>query len=58
MIGDANEISVIFPDGTRLKAEIIGKDSKVDLAVLKVKSDKPLKAVKFGDSDTLRPATG
>ncbi|WP_420846274.1 DegQ family serine endoprotease [Microvirga brassicacearum] len=55
VIGDANDISVIFPDGTRLKAEIIGKDSKVDLAVLKVKSDKPLKAVKFGNSDLLRP---
>ncbi|WP_210484902.1 DegQ family serine endoprotease [Microvirga antarctica] len=55
VIGDANDISVIFPDGTRLKAEIIGKDSKVDLAVLKVKSDKPLKAVKFGNSDVMRP---
>ncbi|MGO4524369.1 DegQ family serine endoprotease [Microvirga sp. 2MCAF35] len=55
VIGDANDISVIFPDGTRLKAEIVGKDSKVDLAVLKVKSDKPLKAVKFGDSDSIRP---
>jgi len=58
VIGDANDISVIFPDGTRLKAEIVGKDSKVDLAVLKVKSDKPLKAVKFGNSDALRPGTG
>ena len=55
VIGDANDISVIFSDGTRLKAEIIGKDSKVDLAVLKVKSDKPLKAVPFGDSDGIRP---
>src|ERR687890_21582 len=55
VIGDANDISVIFPDGTRLKAEIVGKDSKVDLAVLKVKSDKPLRAVKFGDSDSIRP---
>ena len=55
VIGDANDISVIFSDGTRLKAEIIGKDSKVDLAVLRVKSDKPLKAVPFGDSDNIRP---
>jgi serine protease Do len=55
VIGDANDISVIFPDGTRLKAEIVGKDSKVDLAVLKVKSDKPLKAVSFGDSEAIRP---
>ena len=55
MIGDANEIFVIFSDGTRLKAEVVGKDSKVDLAVLRVKPDKPLKAVRFGNSDALRP---
>ena len=55
VIGDANDISVIFPDGSRLKAEIVGKDSKVDLAVLKVKTDKPLKAVNFGDSESIRP---
>jgi serine protease Do len=55
VIGDANDITVIFSDGRRLKAEVIGKDSKVDLAVLRVKSDKPLIAVPFGDSDRLRP---
>jgi serine protease Do len=55
VIGDANEISVIFHDGTKLKAEIIGKDAKIDIAVLRVKSDKPLKAVPFGDSDKMRP---
>lgn len=54
VIGDANDITVILQDGTRLKAEIVGKDAKVDLAVLKVKSDKPLPAVKMGDSDKLR----
>jgi serine protease Do len=55
VIGDANDISVIFHDGTKLKAEIVGKDTKLDLAVLRVKSDKPLKAVPFGDSDKMRP---
>ena len=54
VIGDADEITVIFTDGRKLKAEIVGKDPKVDLAVLRVKSDKPLKAVKFGDSDQAR----
>lgn len=54
VIGDANEITVIFGDGLRLKAEVIGKDTKVDLAVLRVKHDKPLPAVKFGDSDKMR----
>ena len=42
---------MILHDGSKLKAEIVGKDPKVDLAVLRVKSDKPLKAVTFGDSD-------
>jgi serine protease Do len=44
----------VFNDGSKLKAELIGKDSKTDLALLRVKSDKPLKAVKFGNSEKLR----
>lgn len=54
VIKDANEIVVVFNDGTELKADVVGTDAKTDIAVLKVKSDKPLKAVKFGDSDKLR----
>ena len=54
VIADADEVTVILNDGTTLKAEIVGSDTKTDLALLKVKPDKPLKAVKFGDSDKLR----
>src|SRR6186997_368666 len=54
VISEADEITVILTDGTRLKAEVIGRDTKTDLAVLRVKPTKPLKAVKFGDSDKLR----
>ncbi len=54
VINEADEINVILTDGSRLKAEVIGKDQKTDLAVLRVKPTKPLKAVKFGDSDSLR----
>jgi len=54
VIAEADEITVILNDGTRLKAELIGKDQKTDLALLRVKPDKPLKAVKFGDSEKLR----
>ena len=53
VIDGANEVEVIFTDGTKLKAEIVGKDSKVDIAVLRVKPAKPLAAVKFGDSDKM-----
>jgi serine protease Do len=54
VIADADEISVVFNDGSKLKAELIGKDAKTDLALLRIKPDKPLKAVKFGNSEKLR----
>ena len=54
VIADADEVNVIFNDGTTLKAEVVGRDTKTDLALLKVTPSKPLKAVKFGDSDKLR----
>ena len=54
VIADASEVSVILTDGTKLKAEVVGKDSKVDVAVLRVKPAKPLKAVKFADSEKSR----
>ena len=58
VVGDANDIVVIFTDGRKMKAKVIGKDPKVDVAVLKVESDKPLKTVKFGDSDKARVGDG
>jgi serine protease Do len=54
VISEADEISVILNDGTRLKATLLGRDQKTDLALLQVKPDKPLKSVKFGDSEKLR----
>jgi serine protease Do len=54
VIADANEVTVIFADGQKLKGDLVGKDEKVDVAVLRVKPDKPLKAVKFGDSEKMR----
>ncbi len=54
VIADADEINVILNDGTKLKADLVGKDTKSDLALLRVHADKPLPSVKFGDSDKLR----
>jgi len=54
VINEADEITVILNDGSRIKAELIGKDQKTDLALLRIKTDKQLRSVKFGDSDRLR----
>ncbi|MEX2129573.1 MAG: Do family serine endopeptidase [Xanthobacteraceae bacterium] len=54
VIADADEVFANFNDGTKLKAEIVGRDTKTDIAVLRVKPEKPLVAVGFGDSDRMR----
>src|SRR5262249_35779138 len=54
VISDADEITVILHDNTSIKAELVGRDTKTDIAVLKVKTDKPLVAVPWGDSDKSR----
>ena len=54
VIADADEITVILQDNTPLKATIVGRDTKTDVAILKVKADHPLASVKFGNSDNAR----
>jgi len=55
VIADADEIEVNFSDGSKLKAELLGKDTKTDIAVLKVDPGaRKLTAVTFGDSDAMR----
>ena len=54
VIADADEITVILQDDTNIKAELVGRDEKTDLAVLRVKTDHALAAVPFGDSDKTR----
>ena len=54
VIDGADEITANFSDGTKLKAVLIGRDPKTDVAVLRVKPAKPLTAVSFGKSKKLR----
>jgi serine protease Do len=54
VIADADEITVILHDDTNLKADVVGRDTKTDIALLKVKTDKPLTAATWGDSDVAR----
>jgi serine protease Do len=56
VIQGAEDITVILRDDTQLKAKLIGSDSRVDVAVLKVEppNKKPLPVAKFGDSDKSR----
>ena len=54
VIKDAEDILVRFEDGQEYEAKVVGADPLSDLAILKIKSDKKFKPVKFGDSDKAR----
>ena len=54
VIEDADEIIVELYSGEELDAELIGRDPKTDIALLKVDVEEALHFVDFGDSDVSR----
>src|SRR5262245_24578391 len=55
VIDGADEIIINFSDGSKLKVEkIVGKDTKSDLALLKVTPKRPLAQVSFGSSARMK----
>ena len=54
VINDADGIKITFADGMSYSARVVGRDTKTDLALLKISADKPLPYVAFGDSDNER----
>ncbi|MGI9494281.1 MAG: DegQ family serine endoprotease [Geminicoccaceae bacterium] len=55
VIAEADEIQVVFGDESTYEAELIGKDPKTDLALLKIKNpDRDFPSVEFADSDGVR----
>ena len=45
--GNASAITIAFPDGTTLPAELVGSDPGTDLALLKVTPERPLPHLSF-----------
>jgi len=55
VVEDGGEFEVVFYDGSRRRAEVIGRDVDSDLAVIKVDSlPQSIKSIEIGDSDSLR----
>ncbi|MEU0742179.1 trypsin-like peptidase domain-containing protein [Streptomyces sp. NPDC006134] len=52
--GDDGEISVTFHSGATAEAEVVGRDSGYDLAVVKVKGVRGLTPLPLGNSDNVR----
>jgi serine protease Do len=54
VIENSHKITVKLPDGRSFEAKLIGTDPLTDIALLKVKSEKPLPTVEFGDDRQIR----
>ncbi|HDH86805.1 MAG TPA: DegQ family serine endoprotease [Desulfobacteraceae bacterium] len=53
VVADADEILVTLSDKKQYKANIIGRDPKSDLALIKIKTENTIPAARLGDSDKL-----
>ena len=54
VIEKADRIKVRLSDQEEFDAEVVGRDPKTDIALIKIESTKPLQAVTMGDSDKLQ----
>ena len=54
VIEDAKDIRVMVRDGHQYKGRLVGRDSKSDIALIKIDVDHDLAAAPLGDSDELR----
>lgn len=54
VVDGAEEVRVTLNEGSKYTAVVKGRDSKTDLALLKIDANKPLPYLEFGDSDRAR----
>jgi serine protease Do len=54
VVENAKSIKVKLTDGREFTAKLMGADPATDVAVLKIKSDRPLPSVEFGDDRQVR----
>ncbi|WP_378951712.1 DegQ family serine endoprotease [Mesorhizobium sp. ANAO-SY3R2] len=53
VVQDADQVKVALSDGREFTSKVLLKDDTLDLAVLKIDSDKPFPTIAIGDSDAL-----
>ncbi|MCR0984715.1 Do family serine endopeptidase [Roseomonas populi] len=51
VVDGGTEINVVLSDNTTIQAELVGTDPRTDIALLRLKTDRQLTAVQFGNSD-------
>ncbi|WP_319408956.1 DegQ family serine endoprotease [uncultured Desulfosarcina sp.] len=57
VIDDADQIKVILADDKEFDAELVGRDPKTDLALIRIEGAKNLKPLELGNSEKLKVGT-
>ncbi len=55
VVEDVDEIVVVFASGEELEAQVVGRDPKTDIALIRVDPTRELPSLRLGDSDAVRP---
>ena len=55
VVEDVDKIEVVFSDGTRSDAEVVGKDPQTDIALIRAKEKRDYAPLPLGDSDAMLP---
>ncbi|MDH5306187.1 MAG: trypsin-like peptidase domain-containing protein [Myxococcales bacterium] len=55
VVEEVDKIEVVFSDGSRALAEVVGQDPKTDIALIRAKADRAYVALPLGDSASLLP---
>ena len=55
VVEDVEKIEIVFSDGTRSAAKIVGQDPKTDVALIRAEAKREYAPLSLGDSDALLP---
>jgi len=55
VVEGVDKIEIVFEDGTRSPAEVVGQDPKTDVALIRAKAKRDYVPLPLGDSETLLP---
>jgi serine protease Do len=55
VVEDVDEIEIVFSDGERSDAEVVGSDAKTDIALIRASAQREYVPLPLGDSDALLP---
>jgi serine protease Do len=55
VVEDVEKIEIVFSDGSRSEAEVVGRDPKTDVALIRASAKRTYVPLPLGDSDALLP---